>query len=143
MLIQTWIKVMHCSLFCLTLHIRVGDQYLPSIHSWDRGPCQVLYIHLFLSFYLFIYLSNFFSATVVLNCLLCCACISKMRINLTIFLFKRKFISFQICDFAHLLSHYQYFQNYFFLFQLIIFIFYIFYFAIISYFHCFVMLRYH
>ena len=28
----------------------MGDQYLPSIHSWDSGPWQVSYVPLFLTF---------------------------------------------------------------------------------------------
>ena len=40
----------------------------------------------------------------------------KQRINLTGFLFKSKFLSFQICDSAHLLSHYHYCYNYYFCF---------------------------
>ena len=39
-----------------------GDQYFPSIHSWDSSPWQVLYVSLFF-----------------LNCLLCSACILQMR----------------------------------------------------------------
>ena len=47
------------------------DQYLPSIHSWDSSPWQVLYIPLFLIF--------FFLPAVVLNCLSCSACILQTR----------------------------------------------------------------
>ena len=39
-----------------------GDQYLPSIHSWDSSPWQVVYIPLLL-----------------FNCLSCSACILQMR----------------------------------------------------------------
>ena len=49
-----------------------GDQYLPSFHSWDSSPCQVLYIP-FLKFF-----SPFLPA-VVLNCLSCSACILQTR----------------------------------------------------------------
>ena len=44
-----------------------GDQYLPSIHSWDSRPWQVLYIPLFC------FVCVFF------NCLLCSACILQMH----------------------------------------------------------------
>ena len=43
------------------------DQYLPSIHSWDSSPWQVLYIPLFC------FVCVFF------NCLLCSACILQMH----------------------------------------------------------------
>ena len=83
-----------------------GDQYLPSIHFWDSSPWQVLYIPLLLI--------TFFSFLphVVLNCLSCSAYILQTCINLTSFVFKLKFISFLICDFAHLLSYYYYYHNY-------------------------------
>ena len=70
-----------------------GDQYLRSIHSWDSSPWQVLYIPLFL-------ITFFFLPAVVLNCLLCSACILQRRINMTSFVFKSKFTSFPICDSA-------------------------------------------
>ena len=38
-----------------------GDQYLPSFHSWDSSPWQVLYIPLFLIFFSFL-------QAVVLSC---------------------------------------------------------------------------
>ena len=66
MLIQPWNKVMYCSLLCLTLHIRAGDKYLPSVRFRE-----VLYIPLFLIFiiYLFIYLFIYFlPPAVALNC---------------------------------------------------------------------------
>ena len=44
-----------------------GDQYLPSIHSWDSSPWQVLYMHCF------VFCVCFF------NCLSCSACILQMR----------------------------------------------------------------
>ena len=47
---------------------------------------------------------------------MCSACISK----LTSFLFKSRFISFQICDPAHLFSHYYYRYNYYFCFYLLL-----------------------
>ena len=84
------------------------------------------------------YLCIFFSLpAVVLNCFLCSACISKRLINLTSFLFKSKFLSFQICDSAHLLSHYYYCHNYYFCFYLLLLFFYMFCFAIIAHFHLF------
>ena len=46
-----------------------GDQYLPSIHSWDSSPWQVLYIPLFL---IFVFC---FPPALVLNCLSCSTCI--------------------------------------------------------------------
>ena len=53
---------MHCSL--LWLIYQSGDQYLPSIHSQNSSPQQVLYIPLF---------------CFVFNCLSCSACILQMR----------------------------------------------------------------
>ena len=41
---QLWIKVIKYS---LTWRIRAGDQYVPSIHSWDSGPWKVLHVPLF------------------------------------------------------------------------------------------------
>ena len=55
----------------------------------------------------------FFLLAVVLNCFSCTACISKTHINLTSFLFKSKFLSLQICNSAHFLSHYFDYYNYF------------------------------
>ena len=56
-----------------------GDQYVPSIHSWDSSPWQVFYILLF-----------------------CFACVflTVCVINLTSFLFKSRFISLLL--FIHL-----------------------------------------
>ena len=56
-----------------------GDQYLPSIHSWDSSPWMVLYIPLFC----FLCFLN------------CCVVLLffKCVINLTSFLFKSRFIS--------------------------------------------------
>ena len=79
-----------------------GDQYLPSIHSWDSSPWQVLYCFLFL-FCLVLFLTVCGAVLVFF----------KRVINLTSFLFKSKFISFPICDSAHLLSHYYYCYNYY------------------------------
>ena len=88
-----------------------GYQYLPSIHSWDSSPWQVLYI-LFLCF---VCVCVFFLSV-------CCLVLVffKCVINLTSFLFKSKFISFPICDSAHLLSHYYYCYNYYFHYYLLI-----------------------
>ena len=104
-----------------------GDQYIPSIHSWDSSPWQALYIPLFF-------------LTVCLVALVFFKCV----INLSSFLFKSKFISFPICDSAHLLSHYYYCYNYYFYYYLLLIyiFFYMFCFAIISHFHCLVMPRY-
>ena len=44
------------------------DQYLPSIHSWDSSPCQVLYI-------------QFLCVCVFFNCFSCSACILQMCIQ--------------------------------------------------------------
>ena len=63
----------------------------------------------------------FFLPAVVLNCFLCSACISKTHINLTSFLFKSKFICFQICDSAYLLSNYYYRYNCYICFYLLLF----------------------
>ena len=84
-----------------------GDQYLSSIHSWDSNPWLVLYIPLFLIF---------FFLAIVLNCFSCSSCISGTRINLSIFLFKSKFLSFQVCDCANLLSYYYYYYKCYFCF---------------------------
>ena len=67
--------------------------------------------------------NNFFSflPAVVLKCLSCSACILQMRVNLTSFIFKSKFISFPIYDSAHLLSHYYYYYNYYFYYYLFFF----------------------
>ena len=62
-------------------------------------------------FQFFLFICLFFLPAVVLNCLLCSACISKTRKILTSFLFKSKFLSFQICDSAHLLSHCCYYHK--------------------------------
>ena len=56
-----------------------GDQYLPSIHSWDSSPWQVFYIPLF-----------------CFVCVFLTVCV----INLTSFLFKSRFISLLL--FIHL-----------------------------------------
>ena len=58
-----------------------GDQYLPSIHSWDSSPWQVLYIPLFCFVCVFL--------TVCRVVLVFFKCV----INLTSFLFKSRFIS--------------------------------------------------
>ena len=78
MLIQPWIKVMYCSLFWLTLHIRTGIRIshvsIPRIVA--QGRC---YIPLFFFF-------NFLPA-VALIAFLCSVCILQTRVNLTSFLF--------------------------------------------------------
>ena len=65
-----------------------GDQYLPSIHSWDSSPWQVLYIPLFCFVCVFL--------TVCRVVLVFFKCV----INLTSFLFKSRFISLLL--FIHL-----------------------------------------
>ena len=46
--LQPWIKVIKYSLLRLTWHIRVGDKYLLSIHSWEvHEKCYILH-YLFL-----------------------------------------------------------------------------------------------
>ena len=49
-----------------------GDQYLPSIHSWDSSPWQVLYIPLFC-------VCVCVCVCVCFNCFLCSACILQMH----------------------------------------------------------------
>ena len=83
-----------------------GDQYLPSIHSWESSPWQVLYIPLFFVVFL---------KTVCRVVLVFFKCV----INLTSFLLKSKFISFPICNSVHLLSHYYYCYNYYFHYYLL------------------------
>ena len=65
-----------------------GDQYLPSIHSWNSSPWQVLYIPLFCFVCVFL--------------TVCCVVLVffKCVINLTIFLFQSRFISLLL--FIHL-----------------------------------------
>ena len=58
-----------------------GDQYLPSIHSWDSSPWQVLYIPL--SCFVWFFLTGCRVVLVFFKCV----------INLTSFLFKSRFIS--------------------------------------------------
>ena len=124
---------MYCSLLKLTLHIRAGINIshlsilsIPGIVAHGRR-C----------------ISHCFFLTVCLVALVFFKCV----INLSSFLFKSKFISFPICDSAHLLSHYYYCYNYYFynyllLIYIYIYFFYMFCFAIISHFHCLVMPRY-
>ena len=54
-------------------------QFLPSIHSWDSGLWQVLYIPLLLIFFI---------PDVVLSCFPCSACILQTLINLFLVLIK-------------------------------------------------------
>ena len=100
MLIKSWIKVMYCLLLWLTLH-QSGDHYLPSIHSWDSSPSQVLYIPLF-----------FF------NCSSCSACILQMRNKPNQFLIQIKVYFFPNLWFCPSLfcpsSHYYYCYNHYF-----------------------------
>ena len=65
-----------------------GDQYLPSIHSWDSSPWQVLYIPLFCIVCVFV--------TVCRVVLVFFKCV----IKLSSFLFKSRFISLLL--FIHL-----------------------------------------
>ena len=62
-----------------------GDQYLPSLHSWDSSPWQVLYIPLFC----------FVCVCVCVFFTVCCVVLVffKCVINLTSFLFKSRLIS--------------------------------------------------
>ena len=90
---------MYCSLLWLTLHIRVGINIshlsIPGIVA--HGRCYI-------SRCIFVFLTVCSVVLVFFKCV----------INLTSFLFKSKFISFPICDSAHLLSHYYYCYNYYF-----------------------------
>ena len=58
-----------CVLFITLVNVtyQSRDQCLPSIHSWDSGPWQMLYIPLFC-----------FVCVCFFNCLLCSACILQM-----------------------------------------------------------------
>ena len=62
--------VLFITLINIPYHNR--EQYLPSIHSWDSSPWQVLYIPLFFLF--FVFFKFFFSPSRCLK-LLCSACI--------------------------------------------------------------------
>ena len=127
---------MYCSLLWLTLHIRAGINVshlsIPGVVS--NGKCYISHCFFFVFF-----LTVCRVVLVFFNCI-AFFCI----INLTSFLFKSKFISFPICDSAHLLSHYYYCYNYYFYYYLLLIyiFFYMFCFAIISHFHCLVMPRY-
>ena len=66
----------------------------------------------------------------------------KRVIDLTNFLFKSKFISFPICDSAHLLYVIIITYNYYFCYYLLLIFFYMFCFTFSSHFHCLVMARY-
>ena len=67
-----------------------GDQYLPSLHSWDISPWQVLYIPLICFVYVCVFLT------------VCCVVLVffKCVINPTSFLFKSRLIS--LLSFIHL-----------------------------------------
>ena len=108
MLIQPWIKVMYYSLLCLTLHIKAGINisHLSISGIVAHGRCYISHCFFCL----------FFFKTVCLVMLV----LFKYVINLTSFLFKSKFISFRICDSAHLLSHYYYCYNYYFYYYLLL-----------------------
>ena len=68
-----------------------GNQYLPSIHSWDSSPWQVLYIPLFCFVCVCVcFLTIYFVVLVFFKCV----------INLMSFLFKSRFISLLL--FIHL-----------------------------------------
>ena len=135
MLIQPWIKVMYCSLLCLTLHIRAGINIshlsIPEIVS--NGRC---------------YISQFFSflPAVLLNCLSCRACILQMGNKPNQFLIQIKICFFSNLWFCPSFKSLLLLLWLLFLSLLIIIItfiiFYMFCFAIISYFHCLVMPRY-
>ena len=62
-----------------------GDQYLPSIHSWDTSPWQVSYIPLFC-----------FVCVCFFNCLSFSACILQMRNKPNQFIIKIKIYFFII-----------------------------------------------
>ena len=123
---------MYYSLLCLTLHIKAGINisHLSISGIVAHGRCYISHCFFCL----------FFFKTVCRVMLV----LFKYVINLTSFLFKSKFISFRICDSAHLLSHYYYCYNYYFYYYLLLIyiFFYMFCFAITSHFHCLVMPRY-
>ena len=74
-----------------------GDQYVPSIHSWDSSPWQVLYIPLFCV-----------CVCVFFNCFFCVVLVFfKCVINLTSLLFKSRLISLLL--FIHLLFTFFFF----------------------------------
>ena len=72
-----------------------GDQYLPSIHSWDSSPWQVLYVPLFC------FMCVFF------NCLLCSACILQMHNKPNQFLIQIKVYFFIITYLFSTFFHWQ------------------------------------
>ena len=88
-LIQPWISYESYVLLITFVNIthQSVDQYLPSIHSWDSSPWQLLYIPLF---------------CVCVFLTVCCVVLVffKCIINLTSFLFKSRFISLLL--FIHL-----------------------------------------
>ena len=96
MLMQAWIKVIYCSLLCLTLHITavINISHLSIPGTAAHGRC---------------YISNCFFLAVSRVVLAFFKCV----INLTSFLLKSRFISFQICHSAHLLSQCYYCYNYY------------------------------
>ena len=109
-----------------------GDQYLPSIYSWDSSPWQEVYIPLFF----------FFSPDRLFNLFVCRACILQMHNKPYQFL-----IQIKVCFFSNLWfcpffkSLLLLLQLLFLLLLIINFFFYMFCFAIISHFHCLVMPR--
>ena len=108
MLIQPWIKVLYCYLLWLKLYIKAGSSIshiYPFLGYWSMVDVILFYVVIMSNCYI---VFVFLLPTVVLNCFSCSACLSKTCINLTSFLLKSKFLSFQICDSAHLLNHYHY-----------------------------------
>ena len=91
------------SLLWLTLHIRAGINisHLSIFGIVAHGRCYI-------SHYFFCLFVCFFKAICRVELVF-----FKCVINLTSFLFKSKFISFPICDSAHLLSHYYYCYYYY------------------------------
>ena len=111
MLIQPWITVLYCYLLWLKLYIRAGSSIshiYPFPGYWSMVDVILFYVVIMSNFYI---VFVFLLPTVVLNCFSCSVCLWKTCINLTSFLFKSKFLSFQICDSAHLLSHCCYYHK--------------------------------
>ena len=72
-----------------------GDQYLPSLHSWDSSPWQVLYIPL-------LCVCVCVCVCVCFNCFLCSACILQMHNKPNQFLIQIKVYFFIIYSFIFL-----------------------------------------
>ena len=94
---------MYCSLLWLTLHIRVeisiSHLFIPAI----LAHVGVRYAIVF----------NFFSPGRCFKLFFVYCLYFKNHLNLTSFLFKSKFLSLQICNSAHVLSHCYDYYNYF------------------------------